>query len=46
MAIVLGPGLLATAAIVILARHVWLDDRRRFGPPAPMEVASPEYTAP
>lgn len=44
MAIVLGPGLLATAAIVILARHVWLDDRRRFGAPAPVEVSSPEYT--
>lgn len=41
MAIVLGPGLLATVAIVIIAVRLWRDDVQRFGRPAG-RVRAPE----
>jgi len=46
MAIVLGPGLLATVAVVVLALKIWRDNERRA--PAPISdvgVPSAEYTA-
>ena len=46
MAIVLGPGLLATAAIVVIAVRLWRDDVRRFGrPSARVRTPQPETIA-
>jgi hypothetical protein len=41
MAIVLGPGLIATVALVVIAVRLWRDDVKRFGRP-PGRVARPE----
>ena len=35
MAIVLGPGLIATGALVVIAVRLWRDDVKRFGKPSP-----------
>jgi hypothetical protein len=46
MAIVLGPGLLATVAIVLVALKIWRDDERRTVAPKPdVGVIPAEYTA-
>ena len=46
MAIVLGPGLLATVAVVWLALKIWRDNERRDVPPkAGVGVVPAEYTA-
>ena len=44
MAIVLGPGLLATAAIVVVLLRLRRADVREFGAKAPIPVVAPEYT--
>ena len=44
MAIVLGPGLIATAAVVVLALRLWRSDQRRPAGDAPVAVAPAEYT--
>jgi len=46
MAIVLGPGVLATVAVVALALKIWRDNERRApAPKADVAVASAEYNA-
>jgi hypothetical protein len=46
MAIVLGPGLLATVAIVVIAVRLWRDDVKRFGrPPGRVREREPERVA-
>jgi len=45
MAIVLGPGLLATAAVIVIALRLWRDTERRAGANAPVDVAPATYTA-
>jgi hypothetical protein len=43
MAIILGPGLLATVAVVVIAIRLWRDDVKRFGrPPGRVRERQPE----
>ena len=42
MAIVLGPGLIATVALVVIAVRLWRDDVKRFGRPPGSRVKQPQ----